>query len=118
MNHLMTKKVGASLAVIALAGALALAGSAFASSQKSKNSNSNSSRADAKATPVSVNVVVDERPLPRELGSHSSFAPVVKRVTPAVVKVTVAGKMPVADSQGPELPGMDDFLQRFFGDQF
>src|SRR5262245_59013188 len=117
MNHLMTKKVGAALAVIALAGALALAGSAFASSQKSKNSNS-STRADAKTTPVSVNVVVDERPLPRELGSHSSFAPVVKRVTPAVVKVTVAGKMPVADSQGPELPGMDDFLQRFFGDHF
>src|SRR6185369_14784252 len=62
------------VAAVALGGAVILAGSALAFTQKPK--------AEPFTAPT-----VDERPLTRELGGHTSFAPVVKKVAPAVVKV-------------------------------
>lgn len=92
------------VAALALGGAVALAGSALAFSQKMK--------ADQFNAPV-----VDESPLPREVGGHTSFAPIVKKVAPGVVKVFTTTKLHnTAFNGAPD--GMDDMLRRFFGDQF
>src|SRR4051794_30525397 len=95
-------RFGNRLAAIALGGAVILAGSALAFTQKPK------------APPV--NISVDERPIARELGGHNSFAPVVKKVAPAVVKVSTSTKVHNTAFSGQ--PGMDDMLRRFFGDDF
>ncbi len=69
---------------------------------------------DAKA-PLSLHV--DPAPVNREGKLTTSFAPVVKRVSPSVVKVYTTGK-----AMGAETPGMgqlnDPMFRRFFGDQF
>ena len=103
MNRLF-QNVSNRVAAIALGGAVVLAGSALAFSQKPKTES-------FQAPPL------DERPIAREAGSHASFAPVVKKVTPAVVKVFTTTKAHnTAFSGTPD--GMDDMLRRFFGDQF
>src|SRR2546423_11303599 len=94
-------------AALALAGAVVLAGSALAFSQKDK--------VESKSVP---NIPLDERPLARDMGSHNSFAPVVKKVAPGVVKVRTTTRVHNT-SFGPNDDGsMDDMLRRFFGDQF
>jgi serine protease Do len=61
-------------------------------------------------------VVVDDRPLARESKLTFSFAPVVKKVAPSVVKVNTLVKAKQASM--PSIPGLDDpMLRRFFGDQ-
>ena len=75
------------------------------------------SPAKAGAADASPAVPVDETPLPRLAGPYSSFAPIVKKIAPAVVKVVVASKE--TKIQMPEAFGFNDpFWQRFFGDQF
>src|SRR6185295_9609858 len=68
------------MAAFALGGAVVLAGSALAFTQKPK--------AEKVTLPP-----VDERPLAREAGGHSSFSPVVKKVTPGVVKIVTTTRM-------------------------
>src|SRR5439155_14946266 len=92
------------LAFLGLAGALVLAGSAIAFTQKPA------------AQTVALKVPVDERPLDRDLGGRTSFAPVVKKVSPGVVRVFTSTKARHAAFNGP--PGMEDFFRRFFGDDF
>ncbi len=100
-NHLSTR-----LTAVALGGAVVLAGSAVAFTQKPKAEN-------FAAPPV------DERPITRDLGGHNSYAPVVKKVTPGVVKVfTMTRAHNTAYSGGPPGGDMDEMLRRFFGDQF
>jgi serine protease Do len=98
------------LAVLTLSGAIAIAGSALAFSQKPK--------ADSKHP--AINIPVDERSISRELGGHTSFAPVVKKVASGVVKVFTTTRVHntafSAPFSGP--PGMEDFFHRFFGDEF
>jgi serine protease Do len=89
---------------LTLGGLLAIAGSAVAFSQKPKT--------DTFKEPS-----LDERPITREIGSHSSFAPVVKKVAPGVVKVYVTTKAHNAVYDGGAAPDMDDMLRRFFGNQ-
>lgn len=102
--NILFSKVSNRVAAFAIGGALALAGSALAFSQKPKSEPFN-------APPV------DETPLPREVGGHESFAPVVKKVAPAVVKVFTTTKLHnTAFNGAPD--GMDDLLRRFFGDSF
>jgi serine protease Do len=89
---------------IALGGAVVLAGSAVAFSQKPKSES---------FTPPAV----DERPIARDGDGHGSFAPVVKKVAPGVVKVFTTTK--VHNTSYNNMPGnMDDLFRRFFGDQF
>jgi serine protease Do len=60
---------------------------------------------------------VDNSPVPRQPSPLTSFAPIVKKVAPAVVKieVTTKGKSVTA----PDMFGFNDpFWRRFFGDQF
>jgi serine protease Do len=92
------------VAAVALGGAVVLAGSALAFTQKPS------------AKTVALNIPVDERPVSRDLGGRNSFAPVVKKVSPGVVKVFTTTKSHNTAYSGP--PGMDDLLRRFFGDEF
>ncbi|HUR45876.1 MAG TPA: DegQ family serine endoprotease [Candidatus Saccharimonadales bacterium] len=69
---------------------------------------------DSPAKVIPLSVAVDERPIAREGKAITSFAPVVKKVTPSVVKVMVTGK-------AEKSPGMDNLpeeFRRFFGDSF
>src|SRR5258705_570090 len=95
--------VNSRLAALALSGAV-LAGSALAFAQKPKTENRGP-----------INVQVDERPIARELGGHTSFAPVIKKVAPGVVKVFTTTKIQKTGFSG--APGMDDLMRRFFGDE-
>jgi serine protease Do len=84
--------------------AIVLAGTAVAFTQKPKAEN---------FAPPSQ----DERPLDRSLGGHASFAPVVKKITPGVVKVFTTTKAQNTSFNG-GAPDMDDMLRHFFGNQF
>jgi serine protease Do len=98
------RNVSNRVATVALGGAVVLAGSALAFTQKPKPE-------PFSAPPV------DERPIPREIGGHSSFAPVVKKVAPGVVKVFTTAKLHNTAFNGS--PGeTDDLLRRFFGEPF
>src|SRR5580658_7821029 len=60
-----------------------------------------------------IGLVIDNRPLEHDVKLATSFAPIVKKVVPSVVKVevTIPGKEAEAD-----MP-MDPFLRQFFGNQ-
>lgn len=71
--------------------------------------------AGASRPPAATKVVLDERPVGRELKPGASFAPVVKKVSPSVVMVTTSTRAKAAP--GPESPGGDQLWRRwFFGD--
>ena len=64
-----------------------------------------------------MNLSVDESPVSRSASPYPSFAPIVKRVAPAVVKIVTTATVKNATWQ--QWPGFNDpFWQRFFGDQF
>ena len=93
--------------VALVVGALAVAGLTTAFSDL------DSRQADAKVTPV--RLVVDDSSPNRDGKLTTSFAPVVKRVAPSVVKVYVSGKGKAADFSDNQIP---EQFRRFFGDQF
>ena len=87
-----------------LAVGLILAGSAVAFNINAKD----------KTSHATVNVPIDETVVARDTLPHGSYAPVVKRVTPAVVKIVTTTRV-----NAPEMPGFNDpFWRHFFGDQF
>ncbi len=100
MNRIFSR-FSSRLATFALGGAL-VAGSAVAFTQKPK--------AEAYTPPT-----VDQRPIARELGGRTSFAPIVKKVSPGVVKVFTTTTI---RNTGYNAPDMEDFFRHFFGDQF
>jgi len=89
---------------IALGGAVVLAGSAVAFTQKPKAAQFN-------GPPM------DETPIARDVGGHNSFAPVVKKVAPGVVKIFTTTKVHNMSFNGPG-GDMDELMRRFFGDSF
>jgi serine protease Do len=67
------------------------------------------------ADPAPLKLVVDERPVNRDVRAGNSFAPVVKKVIPSVVQVTTSTKAKQASVQ--EMPEFDNpFFRRFFGE--
>ncbi len=77
------------------------------------------SKGDAKAgiKPTPIKLVVDDQPVSRDVKLGTSFAPVVKKVAPSVVKVTTSTKTKQASMQ--DSPGFDNpFFRRFFGEGF
>jgi serine protease Do len=91
--------------VALLAGAIAVGASTLAWTQAKQNSG------------ATIQLVADDRPVSRDnKNGVTSFAPVVKKVAPSVVKVLVAST--------PKNVGYDDifpdnpFFRRFFGDEF
>ena len=69
------------------------------------------------AKPAPVKLTVNEKPVSRETGV-TSFAPVVKRVTPSVVKVYVTATVKNVSQQLPDEFSNNPFFRRFFGDEF
>ena len=94
---------------LALGAAALVAGSALAVNH--------TDAAKSTAPAPAATVQVDETPVPRAAGSYSSYAPIVKRVAPGVVKIVVSGKamnVSMPEGFGPN----DPFWRHFFGDQF
>src|SRR5687767_5672344 len=91
-----------------LGGATLMIGSTLAFSRLAEN-------VDAKAP---VRLVVDEAPVKRDGRFTTSFAPVIKKVSPAVVNVFTT-TAPRQNTSQPRNPFFDDpFFRRFFGDEF
>jgi serine protease Do len=91
---------------ILLAAGLVLAGSALAFDVNSKD----------KAGHASINVPMDESAIARDTLPRGSFAPLLKKVTPAVVKIVTTTRV---ENSMQNMPGFDDpFWRHFFGEQF
>ncbi len=90
-----------------LAAGLILAGSAVAFDMHAKD----------KTDHPSVNIPMDETAVSRDTLPHGSYASVIKKVTPAVVKIVTTTKIENTSIQN--MPGFNDpFWRHFFGDQF
>lgn len=95
--------------VVVLAGTLAVAGTALGFGIKTAEGSSSKSAA--------VKIPLDETPVLRDTLPRGSFAPIVKKVAPGVVKIETTTTVKETSLQ--QNPGFDDpFLRRFFGDQF
>ena len=90
-----------------LGGAILMIGSGVAFSRLADND-------DAKAP---VRLVVEEAPVKRDGRFTTSFAPMIKKVSPAVVNVftTTAARQNTSQNRS---PFDDPFFRRFFGDEF
>ena len=95
--------------LIMMAGALAGAGVALAWSEKQDRKN--------ETNPAGVNVPLDESTVTRNAPPRASFAPIVQKVTPAVVKIQTTTAVKTGSVQEWSWPD-DPFWRRFFGDQF
>ena len=90
-----------------LAAGLALAGSAVAFNLHAKD----------KTDRPPVNIQMDESAVNRDTLPRGSYANVIKKVSPAVVKIVTTTRIEANNAQ--QMPGFDDpFWRRFFGDQF
>jgi serine protease Do len=97
------------LPVTILAGALAVAGTTLAFADKTA--------AKAKSGHAALNVPLAETSVPRNGPPEGSFAPIVKKVAPAVVKIETTTTL--KNTSTPEWPGFNDpFWRKFFGDHF
>jgi serine protease Do len=91
-----------------LGGTLVVATSALAFSQLNENEH------DTKAPPVHLSV--NDAPIKRDGHFTTSFAPVVKKVAPSVVKVFTTSTLKQPQFRG--VPFNDPLLRRFFGEEF
>ena len=101
----MTKKFLNPFTLVA-ALAIGLSGLAFSKLDQA-------SEGTAKVTPVQV--TVDSKPIARQGPAVTSFAPVVKKVTPSVAQVTVSTKPKKIPSMGSPF-GDNPWFRQFFGD--
>jgi serine protease Do len=69
------------------------------------------------AKPAPVKLTVNDKPVSRETGV-TSFAPVVKKVSPSVTKVYVTAAVKNVSHQLPDEFANNPWLRRFFGDDF
>jgi serine protease Do len=93
-----------------MGGALVAAGTSLAFTRLS----------ETKATPQAamLRLVVDESPARREGQFVTSFAPVMKQVAPSVVNVFTTTTIQQPRGLHPGTPLDDQWLRRFFGDEF
>ncbi|HEY0551806.1 MAG TPA: DegQ family serine endoprotease [Verrucomicrobiae bacterium] len=75
----------------------------------------NQLQAKDSSRPAPVKLSVSEKPVTRETGI-TSFAPVVKKVTPSVVKVYVSATVKQTSHQIPDEFSNNPFFRRFFGE--
>ena len=105
----MTTQFRNRVTVTALAGALIAGGAAVALSQE-LGKKSGSERA-------SITVPLDENSVARDSLPRGSYAPIVKTVAPAVVKIETTTVVKASEDNG--MPEFNDpFWQQFFGRQF
>ena len=97
------------LPAMALASALVLAGTALAFTAKSAG--------NTQAQACAPKVPLDETAVARDALPRGSFAPIVKKVAPGVVKIETSATLKNISME--QAPGLDDpFWRRFFGDHF
>jgi serine protease Do len=101
-NYLSHKTAALLLGGALLTGGLAVVATVHAGGQEAKAKN--------------IGLVVDDRPLQESVKLSTSFAPIVKKVAPSVVKVEI--KIPGKEFGGNQGPFDDPFLRQFFGNQF
>ncbi|HTQ50201.1 MAG TPA: DegQ family serine endoprotease [Candidatus Acidoferrales bacterium] len=95
------------LVIMGLAGAALVAGAAFTLAQ--------SSQATAKL--ADLNVPLQETAVPRDVLPRGSYAPIVEKVAPAVVKIETTAS--IKNMSLEQFPGFNDpFWRQFFGNQF
>jgi serine protease Do len=92
-----------------LAGVLVIAGTALAVNSQTDNKPDNNKPADK----PSLQLQIDEAPLPRSPSLQNSYAPIVQKVAPSVVKISVTSSNPEERLSGPDM----DFFRRFFGNR-
>src|SRR5262245_21546703 len=95
---------GAVLSSVAVGGAILLASSCLALTSPEQTQN--------KLKISSLNLKVDETPINRDQPLKDSFAPIVEKVGPSVVKIFVTSSTPNRLLSGPDF----DFFRRFFGE--
>src|SRR4051794_4179879 len=104
-----TQKLAPRVRAVLVAGAVAAGASGLAWILPSQAK-------DAPATVSPVALQINDQPVARDGRAVTSLAPVVKKVTPSVVKVFVTTKAKNIPSM--DFPSMEDpFLRRFFGDE-
>ncbi|HEY5040408.1 MAG TPA: DegQ family serine endoprotease [Verrucomicrobiae bacterium] len=97
-------------AVLALAGAVVLAGATIGIAQSSKDKSDKPVSAD-------LNVPLDQTSVPRDGLPRGSYAPIVDKVAPAVVKIDTTATIKTASAElAPQFN--NPFFQQFFGNQF
>lgn len=106
-KYVRSLKAQSALAV--LTGALLIGGGAAVFDQEAH------AKEKGKAAPV--HVTVDETPVQRQGQMVTSFAGVVKKVSPSVVKVLSTWKGKEMEDMGQANPFDDPIFRRFFGDQ-
>jgi serine protease Do len=118
MNRMngLTRKMIYAVPALLLGGAALVGGLVRAS-----NSHGMSTK---EAENPALNVAVNEQPLHRSGGLATSYAPLVKKISPSVVRVTTMTKAKMTSAKpgspdlgAPDLPNMP-FFRRFFGDEF
>ncbi len=104
-NYLSKKLTALLLAGAVVAGSYAVVLTVHATDQQTK----------AK----SIGLIVDDRPLTHDVKLSTSFAPIVKQVSPSVVRVEVNIAAKETDNNG-NIPGMPDdpMFRQFFGGGF
>jgi serine protease Do len=103
----ISKTLSNRLSALAIAGAMVAAGSGLAVNLGS----------EAKSKTPRITVPLDETAVPRDGLLRGSFAPIVQKVVPGVVKIETTST--IRNTVMQETPGMDDpFWRHFFGDQF
>jgi serine protease Do len=104
MKHLPEKIAAVFVSGALLAGGVAVVNTVHAGEQASSKTKS-------------INLVVDDRPLPADLKLNSSMAPIVNKVAPSVVKIEIKIKeAPVAANGMQGIPD-DPFFRQFFGNR-
>ena len=99
----ISKTLSNRLSALAIAGALVAAGSALAVNHGSK----------AKTETPRINVPLDETAVPRDGLPRGSFAPIVQKVVPGVVRIETTSTLRNTAMQ--EAPVLDDpFWRHFF----
>src|ERR1043166_4870110 len=102
------KKLASKVGATFLCGALAVAGLAVALSPMAQGKGT--------SKPAPPKVVVNSAPLKRDTKLTTSFAPVVKKVSPSVVNVFISSTPRNASFNAPMFD--EPFFRRFFGDDF
>ena len=106
----MNKKWIGTASALMVGGALLAGGLVWAANPHAKT--------EKHAASPAFKLNVNETPVQRQANIQASFAPIVKMVTPSVVKISTVIRAKTASGQAVPPQFNDPFFRRFFGDQF
>src|SRR5665213_652208 len=106
-TNMNTKYIPHKIAALLLSGVLLGGGVAVVSTVHAS---------DHDAKTKSINLIVDDRPLPTDVKQNTSFAPIIKKVAPSVVKVEVKIASKEVQMDGNGMP-QNPLFRQFFGNR-